>query len=316
MMNYLMFKEMVMERFLEFMPMEYMSCKLVVKSFPKINTTLEGITLIPDCLDTTIMPVIYLNQLYDEYRSSRNFEYTVQNAAKTMLQKAPEIPVNRDFLNFEKNKEQIVFQLINRGANTELLKTIPYRSFHDLAIVYRIVVTADSDSIGSILINNSIMEQFGVDEKTLFQYAVTNTKTTTPPLFQGLGSTIMEISENENVPAEFMEQLNNRSLDEKMFILSNSTKINGAGMMIYSDLLEKIAEKVEGSYYILPSSVHEVLVVIDDGEDAHGLTEMVYDVNMTQAIPQERLSHNIYYYDRNTRLLTMIQSDYSAKPLV
>ena len=82
-----------------------------------------------------------------------------------------------------------------------------------------------------------------------------------------------------------------------MFVLTNDTKVNGAAAILNDDIRQEIAEKV-GDFYMLPSSIHETLIIPKDaGMELKELEQMVQEVNQTQVAPGERLSDHVYEYD-------------------
>ena len=84
-----------------------------------------------------------------------------------------------------------------------------------------------------------------------------------------------------------------------MYVLSNSRMINGAAAMLYPDMLKDLSEKLDSNLYIIPSSVHEVIVFSDNlADDEKSLRDMIYTVNRTQMDPQDILSDSLYFYDR------------------
>lgn len=84
---------------------------------------------------------------------------------------------------------------------------------------------------------------------------------------------------------------------DTMFVLTNDTKVNGAAAILNDDTRQEIADKV-GDFYVLPSSIHETLIIPKDaGMELRDLEQMVQEVNQTQVAPQERLSDHVYEYD-------------------
>ena len=86
-------------------------------------------------------------------------------------------------------------------------------------------------------------------------------------------------------------------IPDTMFVLTNDTKVNGAAAILNDDIRQEIAEKV-GDFYMLPSSIHETLIIPKDaGMEFKELEQMVQEVNQTQVAPGERLSDHVYEYD-------------------
>ena len=107
-----------------------------------------------------------------------------------------------------------------------------------------------------------------------------------------------------------------RGNGDGMFCLTNGEKMNGASLVLQDDLMQQIGDIVGGNFYVLPSSVHEVLIVPDNGTmELRDLSAMVYEVNRTEVAPQDRLSDNVQYYDTETRTLENAQDREARKEL-
>ena len=81
--------------------------------------------------------------------------------------------------------------------------------------------------------------------------------------------------------------------------------INGAVSMLYEDKLYALAQQSGTDLYILPSSTHEVIALPASMESPEKLAQMVYDINMSQVALGERLSNQVYYYDKDLRKLSL-----------
>ena len=85
--------------------------------------------------------------------------------------------------------------------------------------------------------------------------------------------------------------------EECMYVLTNMTSCNGAGAMFCNDLLEKIQIKLDCDFYLLPSSIHEVIILPDEGGyDREELDEMVKTINATEVNSDDRLADHAFYY--------------------
>ncbi len=83
-----------------------------------------------------------------------------------------------------------------------------------------------------------------------------------------------------------------------MMVLTNSNSVNGAAVIFYPEVLEKIGEKMGADYFILPSSVHEVLILPDAGNwSVRDLENMVKEVNNGEVAAKDRLSYDVFNYD-------------------
>ncbi len=90
--------------------------------------------------------------------------------------------------------EKVVFQLINTEQNKSFLEQVPHREFQDLSIIYKLVVNADTESIQSIKVTNSLAEKrLGMNEEQLFKYAAENTRRILPPRIRNMNDVMKEM---------------------------------------------------------------------------------------------------------------------------
>lgn len=305
MMNYEIFKEVVAEKFMEYMPEQYQGMRLRVEPVNKVNKVLDGITLVGSGAGRSVSPTLYINHMYEHYLETENLQEVLQSAARRMDMAFKEMPEVGD-VNLESAKDNIVFQVINTLQNEDMLRDMPHREFQDLSIIYRWVVKVDENGIQSSAIRNNLAEQLGMNEEQLFKCAVENTRRIFPPTVKSMNDVIREMFISDGMPAEVADMMFGEMPEDKMmWVISNDRGINGAGSMLYEDNLHKLAMKLETDLYILPSSVHECIAVSTNVGDPYELAEMVSEINMGQVALEDRLSNQVYHYDKDARRLTL-----------
>lgn len=305
MMNYEIFKEVVAEKFMEYMPEQYQGMRLRVEPVNKVNKVLDGITLVGSGAGRSVSPTLYINHMYEHYLETENLQEVLQSAARRMDMAFKEMPEVGD-VNLESAKDNIVFQVINTLQNEDMLRDMPHREFQDLSIIYRWVVKVDENGIQSSAIRNNLAEQLGMNEEQLFKCAVENTRHIFPPTVKSMNDVIREMFISDGMPAEVADMMIGEMPEDKMmWVISNDRGINGAGSMLYEDNLHKLAMKLETDLYILPSSVHECIAVSTNVGDPYELAEMVSEINMGQVALEDRLSNQVYHYDKDARRLTL-----------
>ncbi len=305
MMNYEIFKEVVAEKFMDYMPEQYQGMRLRVEPVNKVNKVLDGITLVGSGAGRSVSPTLYINHMYEHYLETENLQEVLQSAARRMDMAFKEMPEVGD-VNLEGAKDNIVFQVINTLQNEDMLRDMPHREFQDLSIIYRWVVKVDENGIQSSAIRNNLAEQLGMNEEQLFKCAVDNTRRIFPPTVKSMNDVIREMFISDGMPAEVADMMIGEMPEDKMmWVISNDRGINGAGSMLYEDNLHKLAMKLETDLYILPSSVHECIAVSTNVGDPYELAEMVSEINMGQVALEDRLSNQVYHYDKDARRLTL-----------
>ncbi|MDE6253059.1 MAG: hypothetical protein K2M78_10555 [Lachnospiraceae bacterium] len=304
MMDYEMFKEVVKESFLSYMPGSYRGMEVRVDPVNKVNRTLDGLSLLAKNEETMISPTLYINDMYEKYSSTGDLQATLREAAEAMDEVFKEAPTPS--LDMNTAKDNIIFQLVNTMQNEDMLKNLPHREFQDLSIIYRWVVGVDQRGLSSTVINNNLAKSLGMGEEELFKAAAENTRRILPPVVQSMNEVIMEMFMADGMPKELAEQMIGEQVPEMtMWVISNERKIDGAASMLYEDKLHNLAEKVGTDLYILPSSVHEVIAVSVEMGEPEELARMVSEVNMDQVDLSERLSNQVYHYDKDLRKITL-----------
>ena len=305
MMNYEIFKEVVAEKFKSYLPERYQNMELRVESVNKVNRVMDGITLIDHSAEKNISPTIYINNMYDHYLHTENLQKVLQDAAESMDKAFLEAP-KAGILDMENARDNIVFQVVNTMQNEDMLRDMPHRDYQDLSIIYRWVVAVDERGIQSTVVRDNLAKQLGMTEADLFKCAVENTRRIFPPMVKSMNDVMRDMMMSDGMPAEIADMmLEEMPADRTMWIISNDRGVNGAGSMLYEDVLHKLAMQLESDLYLLPSSVHECIAVSVDMGDPYELAEMVNEINMSQVALEERLSNQVYHYDKDARRLTL-----------
>lgn len=246
-------------------------------------------------------PIIYLENYWDEYEQGMDMEQIISDIAGLCKLDQVTLPVsNVELQEFSKVKRQIVFRVINKEKNRSFLEDVPYREFADLAVVYYILIGNNECGQFTALIHNSQINIWKVTEEELYKVAYENTPKLLPMTLQTMGEVIREMC--EKVCGNFTEE-REESFDDEMplYILTNRKKTYGAAVMLYPDAMKLAAERIGSNLVILPSSLHEVLLLpYDKDEDPEMLREMVRSVNVSEVPEEDILSDNVYFYEVQT----------------
>lgn len=308
MMEYEVFKRVVEEKFTEFLPENYQDAQVDIKSVNKVNCKLDGLLIRVNEPGMHVSPTIYVNDMYEDYIVTEDLNATLTRAAKDFMnamEQKDRINIG-ELMNADCVKDKIVFQLINTEQNKEMLANMPHRKFEDLSVIYRIMVRIDREGTVSTPIRNGLADILGFTEEQMFELAAENTKRLFPPVVKSMNEVMREIFAKDGIPMDMVEQMiDDMPAEQQMYVIGNEKEINGAVSMLYEDRLHELAEKVESDLYILPSSVHEVIAVSANMFNPNQLAEMVTKVNVSEVAPDERLSNQVYYYDRGLRKVTL-----------
>lgn len=305
MMNYEIFKEVVVDTFKDYLPEQYRDMKLQVDSVNKVNRIMDGINLIGDNSERNFTPTIYINDMYNYYMECNDLKEVLQAAADRMADQLSKIPENVQ-IDLSNAKDNIVFQLVNTEQNRDMLAGVPHREFQDLSIIYRWVVKIDEEGIQSTIVKNELAESLSLQEEQLFRLAAENTRRILPPCVKSMNEVLREMIIKEGMPEEFADMmLGDTAQEQVMWVISNERGINGAISMLYEDKLHTLAEQLEDDIYILPSSINEVIAVSASMGEPNELAQIVAEINMDQVSLEERLSNQVYHYDKDLRKLSL-----------
>lgn len=267
------------------------------------GVVLRGLTVMQD--DSNISPTIYLNNYYEEYISGRA---TLVNVVNDVMDTYRRNKVNqsvdmRYFLNYESVKQSIVYKLVNTEKNKELLEDIPHIDFLDLSIVFQCMIAQEELGRASILIHNVHLKLWDVSVEKLYQAARENTQRLQEYEIKTMAEVLREIVRTEN-PEETDDEDYVTELSENvpMYVLSNKSRVEGAACMLYPNLIRDFADAVGSSLYIIPSSIHELLLLpAGQEEESREIKHMIREINDTQVNAEEILSYSLYFYDREER---------------
>lgn len=197
---------------------------------------------------------------------------------------------------YETCKESLFFRLVNMESNGEFLKNKVYLPFNDLAMVLYLRLGCEEEAMCSVAINQNIYDSWNIDisKEDFFKQVLENTEKQNPCKIKNLFNVMMELLGDE---------ADMNDVESKMYVLTNTSGINGAIAMMYKGVLKELAEKKNVSeLIIIPSSIHESLVIVKDNNDTYkkaDIQAMVNEVNNTQVLPEEVLSYNVYLYTRD-----------------
>lgn len=290
----------------------------------------NGILLQGICVllkDKNIAPTIYLNDFYKEYKEGRQESEILKHICSIIDKSQLKNRFNISFfLDYNTLKKNLVYRIINKKRNEELLKKVPYREIQDLAVVCHCLIETEEIGTGSILIHHHHLKNWGIEEEQLFLDTSVNSPVLEPCKIHKMSHLVREILEEsverkveeicEEYPTnkeEFKENTLDLMVQEMeegqipMYVLTNSRRYYGAASLIYDNVMEKIGKLFNNDYYILPSSVHEVILLEKNQEiQPKVLNEMIMDVNRTQVEEEEWLGDHAYFYCRKTRQLQCV----------
>ena len=267
------------------------------------GTRFTGMTIRTE--ESNVAPTIYLEGMFERYKAGdAAVPVIVSEIISVYESHKVTMPFDASMVtDFSACQGKICFKLVNADRNKELLADAPHMIVcDDLAVLYYILVSNDGSGTATITVRNNMFDLWGVSEEDLFNIALINTQRLFRGSVMSMASVMMELLSDrmdEENTKEFYDMVVSDEDMVPMYVCTNTQKINGAGVILYKDLLKEFAERVGSDFYILPSSVHETLLVpVSKEMQIEYLRSMVREVNATQVAPEEVLSDNVYIYRR------------------
>ena len=241
--------------------------------------------------DSNIAPNIYLENFFAQYQDGEDLGDILQHIADIRVNHEMEqgFDVSK-ITDFDQVKDHIICKLVNAEMNADYLADKPHTLVEDLAVVYAVDLGGGEGGRMSAPITNNLMEQESqIEFKTMRDVLV---------------DMMFPDGIQEGDPRAFM--LPPEEENPSMYVLSNADKLNGAAALLDAKTMEDISEKLGGDFVVLPSSIHETIVLpLNEDMDRHTLEAMVQDVNAGQVAPEERLSDHVYMYDSQAKELVL-----------
>ena len=211
-----------------------------------------------------------------------------------------------EYNNFIEVKDYVVYKVVNKESNAKLLEKVPYIKYLDLAIIFYFKVPgcAEEKSKKMVLIDNARIVEWGIDIDELMNAASKNTPKILGLKIQGILSTIAEYIDCN----DFCEIAELEDSHIPLYVATNEDSCFGASVILYENLLHAISAKLKSDFYIIPCSIHEVIIVkaMSGCEiDTEYLKELIIHVNNTEVPESDVLSNSLYYYSKDNKILSI-----------
>ncbi|SFR68364.1 DUF5688 family protein [Anaeromicropila populeti] len=278
---------------------------------------LDGLVILKE--ESKISPNIYLNGYYEQYLKGKTVEEVVLEIWE-IYEASFHSEVIKEFdlpLDLDSQKDKIIFRLVHYERNKERLKGIPHLRFLDLAITFHCLVSRGELGVSTLTITNIIKQKWKISLNELMRYAVKNTQQLFPVSIRRMEEVIFDIMQSELIslagesPEEesdsyacqvhelIQEILEMKRVPEPygMYVMSNLSGVNGAASLLYEEVLQEFACSIQSNLYILPSSIHEIIIIpYSNALNVQQLKSMVKEVNQTQVPREDILSDRVYIY--------------------
>ena len=248
---------------------------------------------------SNLVPTVYLEPFFEAYEDGADMEEITEKILESYESVLCERVDMSFFQDFSMVKNRLCMTLVNRAANQGLLEDIPYREFLDLAIIYYVDHHDPVIGAGTIQVHDHHMEMWGVTEEDLWEAASINTPERKPGRIEKMEDILAELLGGYDSDGNGCSCGNMEKGQVPMLVITNTERVYGAAVILYSGMLKQAADKTGSDLYILPSSRHEVIAIpVIEGREVAELKEMVMEVNRKELQPEDVLSDNVYIYRR------------------
>ena len=255
----------------------------------------------------TVCPNIYINPLYEQYLNGTTVDQIVERILLTYRSAVPAAEIDPEtLLNPEIILSQVVYRLINYEKNERLLEDIPYKPVLDLALIYYVMVHTEEFGDGAIMVRNDLLAYYNLTKEEVDRAAKENTARLLPADFMGIRELMREMGEIIGVKSYKDLSLEEEAVASPLYVLTNRQRLFGAYYMTDESLLSEISRKLDSDLFLIPSSVHECMVVPTEiWEEKDTLSDMVREINHTQVSEQDFLADTIYRYNAGEKRLVV-----------
>ncbi len=260
---------------------------------------LDGLTIMPE--GKCIAPTIYINQYYGRYREGLSLDAIVRIILEENKHYSVDFPIDVDeFLKFDNLKDRIRYRLVNCAMNEELLSDVPHEKFLDLAKIYYYEIRDSRFPSAFCTIRNSDTRRWEISTEDLDKTADANMLTFEPPRIYTMREMVDMLAGNSQNARDVPDPV------VPMYILTSESRCFGASAMLYDNVFSEFEGVMEEDLFVLPSSVHEVIVTpATGGFSGFELERMVTEINKECVPDYEVLSNRVYYYDREKDELSL-----------
>lgn len=244
--------------------------------------------------DADLASVVYPSDYERLLESGKNTKKVGKYLAEAVKEnKGISVDIQKTAEEFQKG---LFVQMVNEEANRELLGKAVHESWEDMAAVARCRVQTDNGEDGSFVVTKDNMGLFEMTEGEIMERAYQNTAKQEFTV-KSMKDMMAEFFRSEGAADGIPEMLFPEETP-MLYVLTNKEKVNGANVLACPEVLHGVYEKFGEPFYVLPSSIHEVLLVKESaGLKPEEMRQIVHDVNITEVKAEDLLSFEIFRHD-------------------
>nr|WP_235255036.1 DUF5688 family protein [Fournierella massiliensis] len=293
---------------MDFEQFQEQAMEAVKEHFPELSVEMQevnklqgqsytGMAVKPE--GSNIAATINLQPVFDRVEAG---DMSVDAAIRSVIDTVSQVSANmpqfdvRTLMDYDQMKDTLTMQMIPVAGNENRLNDIPHQIVEDMAVVYRFEMESNEQGSSSILVTNTMVQNYGIEPDQLHADALEAAQQNHPATLRNMNDVMRELMGDfgaSMIPDE----------PSPLWVASIEGGQNGACAIQYPGFMDQAAETLGGDFFVLPSSVHEVLFIPDDGSmELANLEEMVQSINQTEVAPADRLSDSVFHYDSEARI--------------
>lgn len=269
-----------------------MDCKVTTAQVEKLqNQSYRGIQVWSG--KEEISTSLNLTPYWERMETGSSYQLVIGEIVLEILSLLEEIPCLELGIprTYEEIKNRLIFQIVSSEDNREMLSHLPHMELEDMSAVLRVDLGAYPDATTTALVTSEMMAYYGVTKAQMFDDAFKAAPLTHPAVVKRLDLLLNELSDGM-----FPEDENEGN---PLYVISTESECYGAAVILYPGFLEKTADELESDFFLLPSSLHEMILVKDDGNlKAEELIQMVKEINASEVRAEDKLTDSVYHYNR------------------
>ena len=306
-MDFKEFTDVIRENIRDYLPDSYRDAEIKVEEFHKLDHSYMGMQVKRE--GQTVVPNINLDAHYSTFmrngQSLAGMDAVLQSISQEVQS---QLLFDTEWLqDYSQVKDKLYIRVSDAQENAYILSNSPHKEVDGLAVSYHIAFENGHGIEASTTVTNNLLKMYEITEEQLHNDAMASSQQLLPVHLVSLAEMMGQMM---GMDADMVRP----TMDEpQLMVLTNEQALHGAGVLFYPDMMDTIADYFGSDYFVLPSSIHEVLLLPDDGTvDPDVLENMVQDVNMAAVAPEERLSDHAYHYDAKDHVLEKVET-YGAR---
>ncbi|MCD8336390.1 MAG: DUF5688 family protein [Lachnospiraceae bacterium] len=313
------FTENVKASIRDALPEKYQDAAVDIGTMEKINATYTALFVRPEGENYAF--AINLDLYYEDFAAGeKSFEETIRDmSGKIQGNEQPSVDMSL-FRDYEAAKERFYIRVCGAEQNQDLLERVPHQKVEDMAITYHLLIFENENGTSSAMITNNLMQAYGISQEQLHQDAMENSQEIFKPRLFSVFDVVADHIREMMIEAGVSEKMADKMIESyretehmPLLGLTNEKGLNGAGVMFYPDMMDKIGQELGSDFIVIPSSTHEMLFMADNGlASADELKDIVSEINRKVVGQAERLTNESYHYDRKNQIFEKFSS-YEAR---